>query len=979
MDPDRWKQVDNMLQAALERPPAGRADFLRQACAGDRALEQEVRSLLASQQEAGSFLESSAMDAAAPKPALNPSLNPDDATQTIYTLIDRTISHYRIIEKLGSGGMGVVYKAEDSRLGRFVALKFLSEEFAHDSAWLSRFQREARILASLNHPRIAAIYGLEESDGLRAIAMELVEGPTLAERMERGRIPVVETLAIAAQIVEAVEYAHEQGIVHRDLKPANVKLRPDGAIKVLDFGLAKAADAKEIPAATATHAGVVMGTPAYMAPEQASGLPVDRRADIWSFGVVLFEMLAGCRVYGRRTGLETLAAVARDEPPWDQLPEETPGPIVRLLRRCLDKDPQRRLRDIGEARIAIEEARTAPSVAPSPERTSSARILLEAPPPAATFRRAPWVIAAAVLVAAIVAAFGWWRATRSAEAPIMGFDLDLGPNAVVGPRITTTISPDGSRLAYLAQGPNGKPQIATRALDQSQATLLAGTEDATDPFFSPDGQWIGFFAGGQMKKTSVQGGGAVTLCEAGGQSGAVRGASWGEDHQIVLTAAAGPAIGLSRVPDTGGTPVALTKPALGEVSHRWPQILPGGKAILFTSTATVADYEDGFIEALSLKTGKWKVIQRGGYFGRYLPSGHLVFVHQGTLFAVPFDLERVEVKGTPVPVLENVDASAFYASGQFESSRNGIFIYARGRSDAAGWPIAWLDSSSTTKPLLLSAPNYTPLFSPDGKRLMTRLQGDYQVYDLEHDRTTRLTFNRTNFGGRWAPDGKHVVFAAQSSGGTELRWIRSDGAGQAQSLFGAKESLIPWSFTPDGKRLAFTMGVAGPTHTWILPLDLTDPENPKPGKPELFVEATSPAFSPDGRWIAYTGAESGLLELYVRPFPGPGGKAKVSTSGGQFPIWSRTRQELFFESPDLRIMVADYTASGDSFDAGKPRQWSSVQLIGLNQTQTFDLAPDGKRFAVSLRPEVPGQNGRPQVTVILNFFDLLRRRAPAGK
>ena len=566
MDSDRWKQVDNLLQAALERPPAGRAEFLRQACAGDESLEREVRSLLASQQEAGSFLESPAIAVAAPKPALNPSLepslDPDDATQTIYSLIDRKVSHYRIIEKLGSGGMGVVYKAEDSRLGRFVALKFLSEEFAHDSAWMSRFQREARILASLNHPRIAAIYGLEESDGLRAIAMELVEGPTLAERMARGRIAVVEALAIAGQVVEAMEYAHENGIVHRDLKPANVKLRPDGAIKVLDFGLAKSADAKEMPAATATHTGVVMGTPAYMAPEQAAGLPVDRRADIWAFGVVLFEMLAGCRIYARRTGLETLAAVARDEPPWDKLPEETPGPIVHLLRRCLDKDPQRRLRDIGEARIAIEEAMTAPSVAASPARTKR-------------ISKTGGLAAFILMVLLLGGMFLVWfrRPAPDAARQVVQFDISPPPGTIFAPTISRqsfAISPDGKRLAFSATGANGT-NIWIRDLASLDMRAVPGTEGAWSMFWAPDSRSIFFSVKRTFKQVNLDTGSGRTVAELPTSRNLARGA------RMVICCSTWDQAGHYELRLEDGN---LRKGPVFE-GMRWPQFLPGGDRLIY--------------------------------------------------------------------------------------------------------------------------------------------------------------------------------------------------------------------------------------------------------------------------------------------------------------------------------------------------------------------------------------------------------------
>ncbi len=481
---------------------------------------------------------------------------------------------YEIIAPLGAGGMGEVYRARDPRLGRDVALKVLPAAFAQDGDRMARFQREAQVLASLNHPSIAALYGLEETAGVLALVMELVEGPTLAERLKSGDFPFDEALPIAKQIAEALEAAHERGIIHRDLKPANIKITPDGKVKVLDFGLAKALDTEvsasnisNSPTLTqaGTQAGVILGTAAYMSPEQAKGRPVDRRADIWSFGVVLFEMLTGKRAFEGDSVAEVISAVLTREP---EIPDALPPHIARLLRRCLTKDPRQRLRDIGEARIALEspEATLAPASAVSLGPVRKGLV--------------PWALAGA-FVLAIVAALGWWtawRSTRPVDHPLLRLSVDLGPDAVVGAHITAAISPDGTRLAFPARGPNGTTELATRLLDQPQATLLSGTEGAVDPFFSPDGEWIGFFAEGKMKKVSVQGSAVITLCDA--PSG--RGAAWGEDGNMIATLGGYSGVGLSRVPAAGGTPQAVTSPAeKGEATHRWPQILPGGQAVLF--------------------------------------------------------------------------------------------------------------------------------------------------------------------------------------------------------------------------------------------------------------------------------------------------------------------------------------------------------------------------------------------------------------
>src|SRR6478672_9799669 len=477
------------------------------------------------------------------------------------------IAHYRIVSKLGEGGMGEVWRATDTKLNRDIAIKILPESFAVDPDRLARFTREAQVLASLNHPNIAAIYGVEE----RALVMELVEGPTLADRIGQRPVPLEEALPILKQIAEALEYAHERGVVHRDLKPANIKVTPEGRVKVLDFGLAKAilneapvADPASSPTLTmrSTVLGVIMGTAAYMSPEQAKGKPVDRRADIWAFAVVLMEMLSGQPLYTGETVSEILAAVVRDQPDTGRLPAGIPGPIRILAQRCLDKDPQQRLRDIGEARIAIER-----TIAGEPAEA-------EPPPPASRTRPLPWALAAVLVVVSVGLGVLYWRAARPVERPLVRLSVDLGPDAVAGPRITAAISPDGRRLAFVARDAGGKELLATRLLDQPKPVLLAGTEGASDPFFSPEGDWIGFFASGKLKKISVQGGSAVTLCDTVGP----RGASWHPDGFIVANLNPSAFSGLMRVSAAGGTPQALTKPAEGgEDADRWPQVLPGGQ------------------------------------------------------------------------------------------------------------------------------------------------------------------------------------------------------------------------------------------------------------------------------------------------------------------------------------------------------------------------------------------------------------------
>jgi Tol biopolymer transport system component/predicted Ser/Thr protein kinase len=810
--------------------------------------------------------------------------------------VGEKLGPYEILAPIGAGGMGDVYKANDTRLDRIVAIKVSKIEFSE------RFEREARAVAALNHPNIRQLYDV----GPNYLVMEYVEGTPL-----KGPLPVDQALKYAVQICDALDAAHKKGITHRDLKPANILLTKQG-IKLLDFGLAKLGTAgigqaaKPPDDATLTMAltgkNEIVGTLYYMSPEQlqaqANGEEIDGRSDIFSFGLVLYEMLTGKRAFEGSSPASVIAAIM--ERPAPSIATIAPPALDRLLQRCLAKDPDDRWQSARDLKAELEWIASA-----SGEGTT-------VPTAVARHRLLPWIATAIAIAVAAGASWIAYRPTRPVDRPLMRFSADLGPEAVEGVNITAAISRDGTRLAFVARGPGGKQQLATRLLNQAKATLLPGTENAYDPFFSPDGQWIGFFADAKMKKISVQGGAAVTLCDAGG----ARGASWGEDGSIVVTLTPNPGSGLSRVPAAGGTPQALTKPReKGEVVHRWPQILPGGQAVLFTGNAVPSGYDDANLEVLSLKTGQWKVVQHGGYFGRYLATsngaGHLVYVHQGTLFAVGFDLDRLEARGTPAPLLEDVAANAQNGGGQYDVARNGTLVYLSGKASNASWPVAWMDSTGKTQPLL-AAPGeyYMPRFSPDGKRLALAVGpfavGDIQVYDWQRDTMTRLTFTQRNKAPVWTPDGKHIVFQSQYPGANSMRWIRADGAGEAQTLLESKVTLDPYSISPDGKRLAFAWEDmdTGRSDLWTLPLDVSDPEHPKPGKPELFLRtpfrAGWPAFSPDSRWIAYSSGESGRLEVYVRSFPGgaPSGSGKwqISTAGGGRPIWSRDGRELFYQS-----------------------------------------------------------------------------------
>jgi len=927
---------------------------------------------------------------------------------------------YEILAPLGAGGMGEVYRARDTKLGRDVAIKILPELFVSDPERVARFQREAQILASLNHPHIAAIYGLEEASSstgqaaTRFLVLEFVDGESLAQKLQQSvgadqrvgpvgghagpPLHVDEALRIAVQIVDALEAAHDKGIVHRDLKPANIMLTSDGVVKVLDFGLAKAFDPVGSPTANATvsptlsihatQAGIILGTAAYMSPEQARGKGVDKRADIWAFGCVLYEILTGRRPFGGEDISDTLAFVITKDPDWDQLPAGTPASIRKLLRRCLEKDRKRRLADIADARFEIEDALAAPL---ADERIASPAS--RANVPTAANRIVAWLIATVSLMVALVMLVLWapWRAAPL--RPPIRLEAGIGADASLTDQ-PPILSPDGALLAFVAQKGTENGQLYVRHVDRLEATALTGTENAQYPFFSPDGQWIAFFADGKLKKISVTGGAAVTLCDV--PNG--RGGSWAEDGTIVFQPnITGIGRGLSRVSAAGGPFQTLTTLLEGEANQRWPQMLPGGRAVLYTAAVSAANNSDANISVQSVPGGARKVLVRGGYFGRYLPSGHLVYLHDGTLFAVPFDLDRLELIGQAVPVVEHVAARTITGAADFAVSHSGTLVYVTGQILGNALPITWLGRDGRTAPLRATPSDWSNLrFSPDGRRLALDLSGppqqDIWVYDWERDATSRLTLDT---GGHlypaWTPDGRRVVFNVQVGSAFNLFWQRADGAGAPERLTSSANSQYPGSWHPSGKFLAFTENRPQTGYDlMILPMDGDEASGWKPGKPTVFQNTpsieTDPMFSPDGHWIAYSSNETGRFEIFVTPFPGPGGKWQISTDGGIYPTWSRTRHDLFYlQLSDQRIVVASYGVEGDSFKADKPHVWSDVRLatrpraIATTSGRNFDLHPDGDRFAVALAPQAQTEARQDKVVFIFNFFDELKRVAPVAR
>jgi serine/threonine-protein kinase len=880
--------------------------------------------------------------------------------------------------------MGEVYKARDTRLDRIVAIKVLPTHLADRSELRERFEREAKTIASLNHPHICTLFDTGQQDGVDFLVMEYLEGETLAQRLVKGALPLEQVLQYAVEISDALDKAHRKGITHRDLKPGNIMLTKSGT-KLLDFGLAKLKQEvapanvpfSDLPTAAdpLTAQGSIVGTLQYMAPEQLEGTEVDARTDIFAFGAVVYEMATGKKAFEGKTSASVMAKILEvDPPPMSSLQPMTPPALDRVVRRCLAKEPDERcqsakdltdeLKWIAEGGSPITSLPTAPAKG---FRTLG--------------RQALMLGVGALLLVAAIAALAAWNLKPSSPQPIdqsvLRLDLDLGPGVSLGSTTgpSVILSPDGTRLVFNSQGADGTRHLFTRRLDQPKATQMPGTEGASAPFFSPDGQWVGFFGQGKLKKTRIDSGEPVTLCDA--PSG--RGASWGEDGNII--AALDAQVGLSQVPPEGGKAVSVTELDLevGEVTHRWPQVLPGGKAVLFTSSIVYGNFDEAEIAVVSLKDHRRKtLLKHAGMFPRYLPSGHLIYVTKGTLFAVPFDLDRLEVRGAAT-LLEEVSGNPNLGFAELDFSRSGTLAYRTGGTRGL-MAIQWVDGAGGTASFVTEPAYYQcPHFSPDGSRLAYSVsQGssmDLWIYDLQRGSSARLTNGLDATYPVWSPDGQFVVF--QAAGG--LFWTRADGAGKPQRLIQSKGHPLPTSFTPDGTRVVFselTPGAGAEIRT--MPVESGSGQL-RAGEPQVFLKTAAllafPAISPDGRWLAYADAEAGSYEVYVRAFPDKGTKVQISNAGGTMPVWSRNGRELFYRTEDQRIMVANYTVKGGTFVADKPRVWFGKQLANIGLSPNFDLAPDGKRFAVLMPAQSPEpRETQSHVTLALNFFDDVRRR-----
>ncbi len=903
-------------------------------------------------------------------------------------VVGARLGPYEILSALGVGGMGEVYRARDTKLGRDVALKVLPESFARDPDRLARFQREAEVLASLNHPNIAHIHGLEDSDGIRALVMELVEGPTLADRIGDGAIPLDDALPIAKQIAEALEAAHEQGIVHRDLKPANIKVRRDRTVKVLDFGLAKALDppagteaadalanSPTITSPAMTQRGVILGTAAYMSPEQARGLTLDTRSDLWAFGCVLYEMLTARRPFTGATVSDVSAAILRLDPDWTLLPDATPAAIRRLLRRCLQKDRRQRLADAADARLEIEEALASPGVETvAPARTPSRRVERVA-------------MALTLCGGALIAALLVWassRPTPHTPARVSRFTVVPPPaEALVISGIVRdlALSRQGAHLVYT--GPRG--QLMVRALDRLDGLPVPGVTNARAPFLSPDARWIGFFTGvsGELKKVSIAGGAPISLCRV---TGSPRGASWGPDETIVF-ATNEPTTGLFRVSAGGGKPEVITTPESTkgvEEDHLFPSVLPGGRAVLFTIASASNTAALGQVAVLDLKTGRIKTLIRDGSQAEYVETGHLIYATAGTLRAVRFDLAKLEILGDPVPVVEQV-MTAGTGAANFSVSPNGTLVYVPGGAGtqvSVTRSLVWVTRQGREQPI--AAPprtyNYASV-SPDGTRVALAIddqEHDIWTWDLARQTLTRLTFDPgRDWYPAWAPDGRRIVFTSARGGPFNLFSRPADGTGTDERLTTSSHVQFGPSFSPDGTRLVFTevMPDTGEDLMW-LPIDPSTGLSAGRTEPLLqtkFAERNA-QISPDGHWLAYEANESGQEEIYVRPFPKVGGgRWQISSGGGNVALWARGGRELFYRNGNSMMSVSVQTTP--AFSAGNPRKLFEGYNFGFGRS--YDVSRDGQRFLM-IKDNLSGDQSTTtaSMVVVLNWLEELKQRVP---
>jgi len=903
----------------------------------------------------------------------------------------RRLGPYEIVAPLGAGGMGEVYRARDARLNRDVAIKALPEEFARDPERRARFDREARVLAALNHPNITAIYGVEQQDHSSYLVLELVEGQSLADRLAAGPIRLDDVLPIAAQIATGLEAAHDAGIVHRDLKPANVKIRPDGSVKILDLGLAKAddsasgqADMTQSPTVTSggTYPGVILGTAAYMSPEQARGRPVDKRTDIFAFGCLLYECLTGRRAFRGEMVSDVLVAVITKEPDWSALPADTPEPLRDLLRRCLRKDPRQRLQAIGDARVVIEEISSA-----SPSEVTAH---LASKPLRKLVTRWSLATAAGVLVGLLGGLLaGGGLARRTVESSGVRtlvqavLPLPAGVELGFGEGPAMALSPDGRTLVFRGVQ-KCVFRLYRRELGNAESVAIPGTEGGTAPFFSPDGEWLGFFAASRIKKVAMAGGAPLVVCEV---PPVASGGTWSDDGWIIFSQ--GPNSVLSKVSPAGGAVESLTDldRTRGEHAHVWPQALPGGG--LLVTAVLGRDFQDlDSAQAVLLAPGaKPRVLVEGSSFARVVP-GWIVFVRGDSLLAAPFDAERLEVTGPPVGLTEPIVIQELRRTAPFAVSRDGTLVFAAGPpllSQKAN--VMRVDRSGTAVALPLGPAIYQmPRLSPGGARLAVAryegMAGRLFVFEFERQVLMPLTPEPGRFFGPvWSPDGKQIAYAGFGEGEPRPYVKNADGSSTATPLTDAsRDAVFPTSWFPDGKSIATLVAyteahggtrLRGTNDIWILPVD-------RRTAPRPWFETTdrelAPMVSPDGKFLAYVSNESGRNEVYVRVYPGPGSKIQISYNGGSEPAWSREGRELLYREED-RFMSVEVRATSQIMVAPPRVLFTAPYQRGSREDipRQYDVSRDGN-VIVALQP-LPSEPVERHLAVVTDWTRTLGRGA----
>jgi serine/threonine protein kinase/Tol biopolymer transport system component len=909
---------------------------------------------------------------------------------------------HEILSSIGAGGMGEVYRARDTRLNRIVAIKVLPPHLADRSELRERFEREARTIASLNHPHICTLHDIGRQDGVDYLVMEYLEGETLAHRLLKGPLPLEQVLQFAIEISDALDKAHRKGVTHRDLKPGNIMLTKTGT-KLLDFGLAKLkqevapanVQLSELPTADdpLTAKGSIVGTLQYMAPEQLEGKEVDARTDIFAFGAVVYEMATGKRAFEGKSQASVISAIMSSDPlPMSSLQPMTPPALDRVVKTCLAKEPDERWQtaaDITKQLQWIAEGGSQVTLGPT-ATVKGFRV---------PGRRALILSTGALLLGAVIASVATWNLKPSpSPQPVSRLTITLPPGQQLagldsGPAVA--LSPDGAHLAYVARQ-GGTQQVYLRAMDSLEAKPIPSTEGASSPFFSPDGQWLGFFAGGKLKKVSVSGGTALML----GDAALPRGASWGSLGMITFALAQGP---LRQLSDAGGVPQPLIRLENGENTQRWPELLPDGKAVLFAASSTAVTFTNAHVAVQSVGTGGRRNLIQTGMYPRYAPSGHLVYAEGGSLMAMPFDSQRLEVTGTGVPVVEGVLQSPVTGAAQYSISATGSLVYVPGGVQATQLGLVWVNRSGTEQPVAAPAHAYfTPRLSPDGRRVavgITESESQIWLYDLSRDTLTRFTFEGNyNPVPVWTPDGKRIAFESNKEGPPNLFWQLADGSGGLERLNTSENIQVPTSWSRDGKLLAF-MEVNNTTGVdiWVLRMSDTSQGSvqvpsassgqvPSAGsgqvrKAQPFLRTSfnegAPGFSPDGHWLAYISDESGRYEVYVQPYPGPGGKWQISTEGGTEPVWNPNGRELFYRSGDKMMAVDIATQPG--FTASKPRMiFEGRYELSPVQSADYDVSPDGQRFLM-LKPNDQTQSAQTQINVVLNWFEELKRRVPTRK